>query len=162
MISWFKSLFKKTPEPKIEVLELLLQREPSYRGATIGKLYINGLFECYTLEDVVREVKGKPVKDWKIYGSTAIPSGIYDVEVNMSPRFKRRMPLLLNVEGFSGVRIHAGNDIDDTEGCILVGGAVNKTTIVGGTSRASYTSLLTKLEEAQAKGIDITIEIRNG
>ena len=69
--------------------------------STIGKLYVNGVFECYTLEDCVR--------DKKIYGMTAIPTGTYKVILNLSNRFKRVLPLLIDVSNFEGVRIHPGN-----------------------------------------------------
>lgn len=82
---------------------------------TIGKLYIDNAYYCDTLEDTVR----KP--DEKVYGKTAIPSGMYRVKKTYSPRFKKVLPEILEVEGFSGVRIHAGNTAKDTEGCILLG-----------------------------------------
>lgn len=75
----------------------------------------------YSLEDVVREVEGQPVSAWKVPGKTAIPSGRYRLAWTMSSRFKREMFLLLDVPGFAGVRIHAGNTDKDTEGCILLG-----------------------------------------
>lgn len=89
----------------------------SFKGPeyTIGKLYIDGAYFCDTLEDTVRP-KGE-----KVYGKTAIPSGMYRVKKTMSPRFKKVLPEILEVEGFSGVRIHAGNTAKDTEGCILLG-----------------------------------------
>lgn len=86
---------------------------------TIGKLYIDGAYFCDTLEDMVRP-KGE-----KVYGKTAIPSGMYRVRKTYSPRFKKVLPEILEVEGFSGVRIHAGNTAKDTEGCVLLG--LNKT-----------------------------------
>lgn len=80
---------------------------------TIGKLYIDGAYFCDTLEDVVREKK--------IDGITAIPAGEYKVKKTFSPRFGKKLPEVLNVFGFSGVRIHAGNTAKDTDGCILLG-----------------------------------------
>ncbi len=80
---------------------------------TIGKLSIDGLFAMYTLEDAVRDVK--------IAGETAIPAGTYKVVITESQRFKHPLPLLLDVPGFTGVRIHSGNTAADTCGCILVG-----------------------------------------
>ena len=85
--------------------------KPTY---TIGKLYIDGKYFCDTLEDVVR-------KGPKVMHETAIPAGTYEVILNMSPRFKKVLPRLLNVPGFDGILIHAGNTSKDTSGCILVG-----------------------------------------
>ena len=81
---------------------------------TVGKMYIDNIYECYTLEDVVR-------KGAKVNGQTAIPTGTYNVIINHSNRFNRDLPLLENVPNFTGVRIHAGNTSAHTEGCILVG-----------------------------------------
>lgn len=102
-------------------MRLDLHRRPSLNGATIGTLAIDGVPVCFTLEDVVREVPGVPVSEWKIPGETAIPAGTYEVIITPSARFKRDLPLLVGVPGFSGVRIHPGNTAADTEGCILVG-----------------------------------------
>lgn len=94
---------------------MLLTLKRTYKGKeyTIGKLFINGKYFCDTLEDCIREEK--------IAGETAIPFGKYEVTISYSPRFKKNLPLLLNVPNFEGVRIHNGNTKDDTEGCILVG-----------------------------------------
>jgi hypothetical protein len=81
--------------------------------STIGELYLPDGFECYTLEDKVR-----PEKIPKI---TAIPYGTYRVVITYSNRFKRMMPLLLDVPNYTGIRIHSGNTERDTAGCILVG-----------------------------------------
>ncbi len=89
--------------------------------STVGELYIGRIFQCFTLEDMVREVEGVPVSQWKVPGRTAIPYGSYDLIINYSNRFKRLMPLLLSVPGFTGVRMHWGNRAVDTEGCPLVG-----------------------------------------
>ena len=88
----------------------------TYKGSeyTIGKLYIDGHYLCDTLEDTVRN-------GVKIAGKTAIPAGTYKVKKTMSPRFKKVLPEILNVPGFTGVRIHAGNTAIDTDGCLLLG-----------------------------------------
>lgn len=95
------------------MVNLRVERRIFTDDVTIGELYVNDEFMCYTLEDAVR--------DTKIYGKTAIPKGTYKVIFNMSNRFKRRMPLLLNVPNYEGVRIHAGNTHVDTDGCIILG-----------------------------------------
>lgn len=104
---------------------------------TVGKLFNGRDFLCYTIEDKVREVIGKPVAEWKIAGKTAIPKGYYPVTVTMSNRFKRELPLLSNVEGFEGVRIHTGNTSADTEGCIILGSTWdNKSDFISGSKLA--------------------------
>jgi uncharacterized protein DUF5675 len=96
-------------------LELRVVRKEFTSKSTIGEFYINEQFQCYTLEDVVRE------KGVKIFGETAIPKGRYEVIINESKAFHRKMPLLVRVPGYEGVRIHKGNAPEDTLGCILIG-----------------------------------------
>ena len=86
--------------------------------STIGKLYIDGEYFCETLEDKDRFIEAGGVK---IYGKTCIPRGTYQLVITMSNRFKKELPLLLNVPQFEGIRIHAGNTAADTDGCILLG-----------------------------------------
>jgi hypothetical protein len=126
-------------------MKLHLKRLHRTDKSTIGELTIDGKFECYTLEDIERDVK--------IKSETAISKGTYKVIINQSNRFKRLMPLLLNVPNFEGVRIHAGNTNHDTEGCILVGRTRGVDFI--GQSRKAYDSLFKKLQEA--KEITLTI-----
>ena len=85
-------------------MKLVLDREQRDEDVTIGSLSLNGAFECYVLEDPVRP------DGVKIYGETAIPAGRYAVDITFSPRFKVQMPLLLNVDGYLGVRIHRHHD----------------------------------------------------
>ena len=99
-------------------MKLKLVRKYKCPSYTIGHLYINNKYFCDTLEDKVRELN--TIND-KIKHKTAIPKGKYKVVVTMSPRFKRLLPLLLNVPFFEGIRIHRGNDENDTSGCIIVG-----------------------------------------
>jgi len=119
-------------------MELNLTRVEFTDESTIGELSINGTFECYTLEDKVRPVKVK--------GMTAIPAGSYEIIINFSERFKKPLPLLLNVPNFDGVRIHPGNSAKDTEGCILVG--KSKSADFVGSSRAAFETLFEKLKRA--------------
>lgn len=129
-------------------------------GYCIGKMYANGeeLFE--TLEDYDRGLKDEmpieEIKAKKIYGKTAIPTGIYELILNYSPKYKKVMPLLLNVKGYSGVRIHSGNTEKDTEGCILVGWNKKKGMVID--SRKAYDILMKKI--GQNKGDKIIVEIR--
>ena len=126
-------------------MKIVVVRDTFTENSTIGKMLIDGAFFCYTLEDTIR--------DTKIAGETAIPYGSYKVIVNMSNRFKRLMPLLLDVKGFEGVRIHNGNTKADTHGCILVG--ATKSTDFIGDSKVTFNKLMTKLNGQT----NITLEI---
>lgn len=128
-------------------MKITVKRLYKTSTSTIGELLIDGVFECYTLEDVEREVKVK--------SETAIPKGTYKVIINQSNRFKRLLPLLLNVPNFEGVRIHSGNSNHDTEGCILVGQTRGKDYI--GKSRKAFDKLFKKMQAAK----DITITIQS-
>ncbi len=130
-------------------MELLLNRLIRTTESTVGKLLVNGAFECFTLEDAERPAK--------IYGKTAIPKGRYEVIINWSNNFKQYMPLLLSVPDYQGVRIHAGNDAADTLGCILVGRTKSPNWI--GESRLAYRALFKKMQLAAKKEkIFITIQ----
>jgi hypothetical protein len=118
---------------------------------TIGEIYVNGVFECYSLEDVVRDT------GVKVAGETAIPYGVYDISITYSPRFGRYLPLLLSVPNYTGVRIHAGNTHKDTEGCILVGTAKGKNSIQN--SRVAFAKLYNKMVYATQHGENISITI---
>lgn len=131
-------------------MELKVLRQEFTRNATIGKLLVDGEFECWTLEDCVRPAK--------IYGETAIPAGRYQVVISMSERFKTRLPLLVDVPEYTGVRIHPGNTKADTLGCLLVG--QSKATDSIGASRAAFSALMPKLEAA-AQNEKIYIELVN-
>lgn len=119
-------------------MEIDLHRKYRKPGYTIGLLSIDGQFVCNTLEDTDRglrkEMSEKEIAKIKIKGQTAIPIGKYSVIMTDSPRFKRQMPLVCDVKGFSGIRIHSGNDADDTKGCILCG----KNTEVGRVTSSRY------------------------
>lgn len=141
-------------------MKLTLTRRPSSLVCTIGQLQVNDYDECFTLEDVIREVPGVPVSEWKIKDQTAIAAGTYDVELTFSDKFQRILPLLIGVEGFDGIRIHCGNTDVDTSGCILVGSSEGLDMIYG--SRPAFSRLFPQMTEAVARGERITIEIING
>lgn len=117
------------------MIELTLFRFKHAKDSVIGSLSIRTdkaeEFICYTLEDRVREVKGKPVAEWKIQGQTAIPVGRYQIKKTWSNRFKRETLQLMDVPGFTGIRIHAGNTHPDTEGCLLPGTDISENLITG-------------------------------
>ncbi len=119
-------------------MELVLTRKPSNSHCTIGELTVDGAFEAFTLEDVVR--------DKKVQNETAIPAGRYQVIITFSPHFKRNLPLLLNVPNYEGVRIHPGNYDRDTEGCILVGKSHNEDMLMQ--SVAAFDPLFEKIKSA--------------
>lgn len=134
-------------------------RETFTSKSTIGKMYIGGRFFCYTLEDVDRD-KNKDgdlndAGEQKVYGQTAIPRGKYNVIINMSNRFKVLMPLIQNVPGFEGIRIHNGNKSADTHGCILVGESKGIDFI--GNSKMAFAKLMDILTKSKTP---ITIEIK--
>ena len=150
-------------------MKLELIRRYCGNGYTIGKLYVDGVPFCDTLEPTDRGLTSSmtldEIKSIKVNGKTAIPTGIYHVDLNsVSPRFKARswakiyggrVPRLQGVRGFDGVLIHPGNTADDTEGCILVG----RNTEVGKLtdSKATYCKLF---EMMDAVNEHIIIEIR--
>lgn len=137
-------------------MKLELKRLKFGEDYTIGRLTLDGRFLCYTLEDKVREVIGEPVASWKVQDKTAIPVGVYPVIITMSARFKIRLPLLMDVPGFSGIRIHTGNTSKDTEGCILVGSTWDGSSGWIGSSKVAFSLLFPILDQAK-EPITITI-----
>jgi hypothetical protein len=131
-------------------MKLLLKRQPSKDGCTLGDLHVDSEWLCYTLEDEVRDGP-------KVAGKTAIPTGAYTVVIDLSTRFGRLMPHVLNVPGFTGIRIHPGNTAENTDGCILVGNTKGTKSI--GQSRAAYSVLFAMLSEAKRKGESIMLTI---
>lgn len=144
-------------------MEILLRRIALKEEYTIGKLYVNGVYECDTLEDKVRDL----TKEKKVYGKTAIPSGRYRITLGVqSPRFSTKMayqfcagylPRLLNVPNFDGVLIHIGNKPQDTEGCVLVGQNKIKGQVINSTN--TFRKLYAKLKVAWVAGEEIFITI---
>ena len=132
-------------------MKLTLERLQLDPDVTIGALHVDGAFQCWTLEDVVRPA-GAP----KVFGQTAIPYGSYRIDVTFSPHFGRDLPLVCAVPGFCGVRIHPGNTAADTEGCILVGNDRLAKSL--GHSRAAFDALFPLIRDALAKG-PVTLEI---
>ena len=130
-------------------MNLFLQRIAQTPEYTIGRLYIDEKFFCHTLEDAVREET--------IAGKTAIPEGTYQVIVNRSPKFKRDLPLLLDVPNFEGIRIHRGNTAKDTSGCILVGENKVKGKVINSTKYETLLTAILKREMQSGSNISITV-----
>lgn len=135
-------------------MKLKLVRETLTEVSTIGSLYVDGVFECYILEDKDRRLEEGGEK---VYGRTAIPLGTYEVIVDMSNRFKRLLPLVRNVPQFSGIRIHPGNTDADTEGCLLPGTTKGADKVLN--SRTAFDRLFKKIQEARVRGEAVTLEV---
>ena len=151
-------------------MELILKRIAKKKTYTIGKLGIlpaasvdanvnvdEGTYFCDTLEPPVREVKTKS-RGGITQKPFAIPEGRYPVVITYSPKFKKWLPLLLNVPQFSGIRIHAGNTPRDTAGCILVG--ENKQVGQLLNSNLWLNRLKQEIVEAKERGEGVWITIR--
>lgn len=135
-------------------MKLELNRIAKKSLYTIGRLFVDGRYFCDTLEDRCRDLD----REEKVMHETAIPAGTYEVIVNVSAKFKRKLPLLLNVPHFSGIRIHRGNTDKDTSGCILVGENKQPGRVINSTF---YELRLTEMvEKAMLTGEKITIRVR--
>jgi hypothetical protein len=133
-------------------MNILLKRVFKGTDYTIGKVYIDGVLFCNSLEDTCRIVNGDCSK--KIYGKTAIPEGQYSIEIIWWSKHKGFYPHLLDVPCFDGILIHGGNTAEDTLGCILLG----KNTIKGQLtdSRTCFNTFMMKIDKV--KNLKITIE----
>lgn len=129
-------------------MDIKVIREGMTKVSTYGKMYVDGQFFCYTIEDVEREKK--------IKGKTAIPLGRYKVEVTPSPRFHREMVLLHDVPKFEGIRIHSGNDATHTDGCIIVArNRLNKDYIQGDSRKLE--GMITNLVKKEKGDVYLTV-----
>lgn len=152
-------------------MELKLYRIARREDYTIGKLYINDIYECDTLEDKVRDYNKdgdlNDLNEQNVYGKTAIPYGRYKVTMKvMSPKYSQRssylwcggyLPRLLDVPHFDGILIHGGNSADDSCGCLLVGENKVKGRLIN--SMATLKRLYPKLKNASDRGEEIWITI---
>jgi hypothetical protein len=132
-------------------MKLRLMRDQYKPDSTVGRLLVDGTFECFTLEDGIRTNK--------VHGRTAIPPGTYRVTVTPSPRFRKDLPRLHDVPNFQGVLIHPGNTAADTEGCILVGAQWRPGAEAIGQSRVAFAALFAKIQDALARGEGVEIEV---
>ena len=158
-------------------MELVLTRIAKRKSYTIGRLFIRKKVEgrrlsgegmallCNTLEPPVLEQKTK-TPEYEVMSSPermaalkpfAIPEGHYAVVITWSERFKEWLPLLLGVPGFKGIRIHAGNTVNDTQGCILVG--ENRQPGIVLNSRRWLRRLKQLIVEAKERGEGVWIKV---
>lgn len=147
-------------------MELRLKREEWGLIDTAGTLYVNGVLQCRTLEDPVREDAWQPVAEWKVKKMTAVPAGRYKLGLEDSPKFGEDTLTILGVPGFTEIRIHAGNDEDATDGCPLVGERLTKEAdgswyIAPGTSRPALRALKAKIVPHLKAGGAAWITIEN-
>lgn len=142
-------------------MELKLIRRYKKHSYTIGDLYVNSVWFSNTLEDADRGLKDEMdldlIQALKKPNITAIPTGTYKVLITYSPRFKQRMPILMNVKGFEGIRIHSGNTHKDTSGCLLVGENKEKGKVLN--SKITYTKLFNLINDALENNEEVTITI---
>lgn len=145
-----------------DIILLRIIREEFSSQSTLGKMYIDGLFFGYTLEDTVRAF------GIKVKGFTALPAYLYWVKMTYSPKFKRLMPLIFNQKDgsikalgiqFRGIRFHGGNKHSDTDGCILIAKHRLSNQIIQGSLEKELSQLLS---EAEKQGKEIRLEIING
>lgn len=136
-------------------MQIVIERGLSGTACTIGKLYLDSVFFAYSLEDVDRKLEagGKKIK-----GETAIPRGNYKVTIDFSNRFQKQMMHVLDVPGFEGIRIHAGNTAADTEGCILLGKVRSDNAVFN--SRDAVNALFEKVRTALDAGQPVTLEVK--
>ncbi len=124
-------------------MTLVLERRPASDDVILGQLFVDGRFECFTLEGA----------------RVAIPTGTYPVTITASQRFGRLLPLVNDVPGRTGIRIHAGNTDADTEGCILVGLALARNEVLH--SRPALAGLQSKLAAVLATDGHVWLTIQN-
>lgn len=153
-------------------MELIVDRKWKKQNYTISNLTIDGKWFCNVLEDADRGLDDSmslsKIKELKKPSITAIPKGTYEITLDViSPRFctktfykqvcDGKLPRLLNVKGFEGILIHAGNTDKDTDGCLLVGQNKVKGQVIN--SQATFKELYKLLKDKHDKGEKITIKI---
>lgn len=142
-------------------MEITVKRKFKGNNYTIGSLYIDDKYFCDTLEDIDRGLTDNMTDSYistvKVVDQTAIPTGSYKVTITYSNRFQKLLPLINNVKGFSGIRIHSGNTKEDTSGCILVGFNTKKGKVVN--SRVTFNKLFNILQDTLNNGEQVEIKI---
>lgn len=144
-------------------MNLILKRKHFLSHTTIGELYVNEAFCCYILEDIDRNLDQgmdlETIKKEKIYSQTAIPTGKYIVDITHSQRYCKPMPIVLNVPGYEGIRIHPGNTDKDTSGCLIPGSKFDLTAQKVTESTIAFIKLFELLKATKDKKEVISLEI---
>jgi len=142
-------------------MRLRLERKYLGEEYTIGHLYVDEVRLCEVIEDKVRDVNADGDLDdegeEKVYGETAIPYGLYNMDLTMSPKFKRLLPIILDVPHFTGIRIHRGNTAKDSHGCLLPGKNKEKGKVLNSTKYELI--IVEKMLQAIRNGEELTIKI---
>lgn len=132
-------------------MELKLIRKEYTENSTIGELFVDGVKECFTIEDKDRklhcDMSEAEIAKIKVHSKTAIPTGRYKVVISYSNRFQKYLPEVIGVKGFAGIRIHPGNTAADSEGCILPGST--KAPDFVGNSRSAFNALFAKMKKVE-------------
>ena len=143
-------------------MNLLLKRRYLGETYTIGSLFVDGEYFSDTIEDKVRDYnKDGDLEDTgetKVFGETAIPYGRYAIDLTVSPKFKRVLPLVKGVKHFTGIRIHRGNTAGDSHGCILPGENKQKGKVIYSTKYEMLLIDLMLLALKNGEQIHISIE----
>jgi hypothetical protein len=143
-------------------MELILKREWLSDECSIGELYVNGVFECFSLEDkdrgLTQHMPLAQIQKIKVYGQTAIPKGRYPVIIQFSEKHGKELPTLRNVPDYGGVEMHPGNTAVDTLGCILVGQMRTVNSVLS--SVKAFEVLFPKLQKAFNNNEQIFITIQ--
>lgn len=143
-------------------MKLTVLRYNSQDDFTQGLLFIDGKFECHTIEDEQRTLK--------VHSETAIPNGTYEIKLRTEgkfhqnysgkfPLFHKGMLHVTNVPGFEYILIHIGNDDDDTAGCLLVGRGAGYDSIIEST--IAYEKMYKKIIPELLAGRKVFIEYKN-
>lgn len=130
-------------------------KNPSGENFTLGRMYLGNVFFCHTCEDEDRFLENGEQE--KVNGRTAIPRGKYRLVTSFSNHFQRVLPELLDVPGFSGIRIHGGNRAEDSLGCILVGKVRTATGIAQCADMVSR--VISQIDSADELGIETWLEV---
>ncbi|GAB3919434.1 DUF5675 family protein [Larkinella terrae] len=128
-------------------MEITVIRKVFTGESTISDYSVNGVVSGFILEDrdrgLTTEMPLSQIKQLKVFGKTAIPNGRYEIAVNFSNKFKKFLPLLVNVPGFDGIRIHPGNSEVDSLGCLLPGTERQKDRVLN--SRKAFSALFSQI-----------------